>query len=237
MLERNANVGLFCADAILLDAETHKFYGYRPIVRPLHRAGTATPAQALRLLRTADNWIHTGSSVFLRAAVLAGGAFDADLGTFADGFMARKIVLKSGFCYAPVVVAAWCVSRDSASRKTAVDIEKARSILETIPKRIAADPDFPAWYADAFERRWRFATLRLALEDGLPDPSFMELMAVRSAADRRALNFISRLPGHRLRRLIALAWFWHRCRPYRLRDLFSTALSRMLEHRTNVAAR
>src|SRR5262249_12784896 len=163
-----------------------------------------TSERALRLLRTADNWILTGSTVFLRDALMAEGGFDIHLGSFADGYLARKIALKRGFCYAPNVVATWCVSRDSVSRKTAVAIDKARSILDTVTRQVASDPAFPAWYADKFERRWRFATLRLALEDRAPDPSLVELMGARTAADRTAVATIARLPGRRVRRLVAL---------------------------------
>jgi glycosyltransferase involved in cell wall biosynthesis len=231
MLAEHPYAGLFCADAILLDAETNDFYGYRPAVRPLYRPGGMTREQTAHLLRTTDNWILTGSTVFVRDAVLTEGGFDASLGSFTDGFLARKVALSRGFCYAPTVVAAWCVSKDSVSRKTAIDADKARSILEAVPKRIASDPAFPAWYAEKFERRWRFATLRLALEDAVPDRAFLEQMGVRSAADRVALGALSGLPGRRVRQLIALGWFWLRWRPYRLRDLLGTALSRRLQLR------
>ena len=229
MLEEHPNVGLFCGDAVLIDAETRDFYGYRPVVRPLYRAGEVTREQAALLLRSADNWILTGSTVFVRDALMAEGGLDVQLGSFADGFVARKIALKRGLCYAPAIVATWCVSKDSVSRKAAAGLDNARSILETVPKRIASDPAFPAWYADQFERRWRFATLRLAMEEKVPDPSFVELMGVRSRADRVAVGAISWLPGRRVRQFIALGWFWYRWRPYKLRDLFGTAIARGLQ--------
>ena len=199
------------------------------MVRPLYRAGEVTPEQAVRLLYSADNWILTGSTVFVRDALIAEGGFDVQLGSFADGFLARKIALKRGFYYDPTVFATWCVSKDSVSRRTAVDLDKARSILETVPKRIASDSTFPAWYADKFERRWRFATLRLAMEDEVPDPSFVAAMGIHSGADRIVVGTISRLPGRRLRQFVALGWFWYRWRPYKLRDLFGTAISRGLQ--------
>jgi len=76
---------------------------------------------------------------------MAEGGFDIHLGSFADGYLALKIALKRGFCYAPKVGATWCVSRDSVSRKTAVAIDKARSILDTVTRQVASDPAFPAW--------------------------------------------------------------------------------------------
>jgi hypothetical protein len=66
-------------------------------------------------------------------------------------------------------------------------------------------------------------------EGAAPDPAFVELMGVRSAADRGAIAAIAWLPGRRTRQLVALGWFWYRWRPYRLRDLFGTAISRWLQ--------
>jgi hypothetical protein len=60
----------------------------------------------------------------------------------------------------------------------------------------------------------------------VPDPAFLAQMGARSAADRVALGALSRLPGRRMRQLLTLGWFWFRLRPYRLRDLLGTALSR-----------
>jgi len=44
MLEAHPNVGLFCANALLIDAETGRCAGYRPIARPLSHAGAIGPA-------------------------------------------------------------------------------------------------------------------------------------------------------------------------------------------------
>ena len=140
----------------------------RLLVRPLRRAGFVDPAGTRALLARIDNWILTGSAVFRRDAVVALGGFDARLGSFADGYLARKIALTHGFCFAPEVVATWCMYRESVSRQTALEVAKAREMLALLPW-IAADPAFPAWYATAFVRRWRFAAARLALEH--PDRS------------------------------------------------------------------
>ena len=67
------------------------------------------------------------------------------------------------------------------------------------------------------------------MEESAPDPAFVALMGVRSTIDRIAVAAIARLPTQRLRQLIALGWFWYRCRPYRLRDLCGTAVARTLQ--------
>jgi glycosyltransferase involved in cell wall biosynthesis len=229
VLARHPDAGFFCGDALLIDAATGGFYGYRPAVRPRYRSGRLGCEEVAGLLRTADNWILTGSSVFRRELAVAEGGFAADLDSFADGFLARKIALRHGCCYAPAAVAAWCVSQDSVSRRNARGAQKALALLETVRGRIAADPVFPAWYADKFESRWRFATLRLAMEETEPDADFIASMGAGSGADRVLMRSLSGLPGARVRRLAALAWFWYRWRPYRLIDLAGTVASRWLQ--------
>ena len=107
------------------------------------------------LLRSTDNWILTGSAIFRRDCVTWAGGFDARLGSFADGFIARKVALKYGFLFEPEIVASWVVFPDSVSRKTALDLQRTKYILDVVPTLIAADPGFPSWYADAFRNRWR----------------------------------------------------------------------------------
>ena len=117
--------GLFCGEARLVDGRTGEFPADRPPVRPIYRAGAVDAAGTRNLLRHIDNWILTGSAVFRRDAVIAAGGFDKRLGSFADGFLARKIALMHGFCYSPQAIAVWCVYGDSYSLKTAGDIARA----------------------------------------------------------------------------------------------------------------
>ena len=101
LLERHPAAGLFCGEALLVDGVTDRPIGVRPPVRPLRRAGFVDPARTRALLARIDNWILTGSAVFRRDAVVALGGFDARLGSFADGYLARKVALTHGFCFAP----------------------------------------------------------------------------------------------------------------------------------------
>ena len=96
-----------------------------------------------KLLRTTDNWILTGSAIFRRDCVNWAGGFDARLGSFADGFIARKIALRYGFYFEPKIVASWVVFPDSVSRRTARELQRSKYILDTVPSLIAADSRLP----------------------------------------------------------------------------------------------
>jgi len=226
MLEVNPKAGLFCGDAILVDALSNRPVGVRPPVMPIARAGYVDPASARRLLARSDNWILTGSAIFRRSAIDAAGGLDEALGTFADGFLARKIALMFGFCYAPQAVAAWCVHPKGLSRAVALDAERASRVLVQVTSKIAADGVFPRWYEQRFADRWRFASARLALQANPRNDGVVMAMGARSALDRTVLGFASRLPGRAVTSFVMLAWLWLRLRPYRLVDLLRTAALR-----------
>ena len=100
-LKQFPQAGLFCGETILLDGESERIIGRRPSVRPRFTRGQITPERTSRLLAYSDNWIVTGSAILKRSAVLEAGGFNLRLGSFADGFMVRKIALTYGFCFAP----------------------------------------------------------------------------------------------------------------------------------------
>ena len=56
------------------------------------------------------------------------------LGSFADGFIARKIALRYGFYFEPKIVASWVVFPDSVSRRTARELQRSKYILDAVPK-------------------------------------------------------------------------------------------------------
>jgi glycosyltransferase involved in cell wall biosynthesis len=224
-LEADPDVGLFCGEAMLIDGRNNRPFAVRPAVRPRLRAGRIEAAAVQRLLRSTDNWILTGSAVFRRDCVTWAGGFDARLGSFADGFIARKVALKYGFLFEPEIVASWVVFPDSVSRKTALDLQRTKYILDVVPALIAADPGFPSWYANAFRDRWRFAACRLALQaDPIARSVLLELGA-RSAAEKAELESILAWRHHYLARLLILARLWYRLRPTSLIALLRTMLT------------
>jgi glycosyltransferase involved in cell wall biosynthesis len=225
MLKANPGAGFFFGDAILVDGHTGRTLGARPPVRPQFHAGCIVASDVARLLRQNDNFIVTGAAVFRRDATVAAGGFDENLSSFADGYLVRKIALTRGFCYAPTPVLTWCIFPDSVSRQVSTQATRAREILGKIEARLTEDADFPPWYPEAFRRRWRFATSRLAIED---DPINLELlidMGAQNATDRTVFNCLTRLFG-RNARIPVLGWLWLRFRPFSLTGLATTAFSR-----------
>ena len=201
MLDANPRAGLFCGDAVLVDAETKRCLGVRPPVMPMARAGYIDPAAASALLARSDNWILTGSAVFRRTAVADAGGLDPELGSFADGFLARKVALMCGFCYAPQVVATWCVDPNGLSRSAALDAERAGRLLASVTSKIAADAVFPPWYVQRFADRWRFSSARLALQERPRNDDVVMVMGARSKLDRSVLSLALAAPRPSARQL------------------------------------
>lgn len=225
-LQVNSQAGLFCGDAVLSDGYTGRILGVRPPVRPRFSAGFVGPSNVRRLLQRNDNFILTGAAVFRRDAVISAGGFDEQLASFADGYLARKIALSVGFCYAPSTVLTWCIFPDSVSRKTANDISRAQQVLANIEARMASDPIFPSWYRDAFVHRWRFWTSRLAIQENPINHDKLMDIAAQTAFDRAVLRRLLQAFALRNARFLILAFLWLRYRPYSLIDLGTTVLVR-----------
>jgi glycosyltransferase involved in cell wall biosynthesis len=225
-LEASPALGLFCAETMLVDGATGRKLGTRPAVRPLRKAGGLDAKAVERLLRRADNFLHTGSSVFRRQALLEKSGFALAAGSFSDGLLARKIALTHGMWFMPEPVSIWNIYAGGLSRATALDCDKALDALEAMPRLIGEDPDFPSWYAELFKRRWRFGSARLALDENSPDRKLLAAMAPPTATDRAAMSLLLPFLEFRLGRLATLAWLTLRLKPFRLRDVAVTALGR-----------
>ena len=229
MLTANPEVGLFCADALLVDGETGRTIGYRPAVRPIRGEGVVTAAETERLLRRADNFILTGSAIFRRDLALAKGGFDPRAQSFADGLLARKVALAAGFCYRPRTVSIWNVFEHGLSRSMALDTPRALRALAELPKLIAADEHMPAWYAPLMARRWRFGTARLALGTRPPRLALLRAMGAVNWCDRVVIGAAGPVLGFAPVRWLILAWLTMRLRPFRVRDVAVTAFNRWRE--------
>jgi len=224
LLDSCPQAGLFCAEAALTDGETGRLLGCRPIARPRFREGYVSPTAARRLLGSIDHWVLTGSAVFRTISVREAGGLNARLGSMADSYLARKIAIKHGFCFAPVIVSSWSVSPRGVSRTSS--LRHAQYLLAAVPPLLSADPDIPAWYAEIFRRRWRFATARLALEQNPPDRALLVTMGLRSG---QTANIILGTLPRALARPAILLLLWIGLRPTSLLRVAATALVRRLD--------
>jgi glycosyltransferase involved in cell wall biosynthesis len=227
-LKRHPEADLFCGEAVLVDGVTERPLGGRPPVRPIYRCGFIDAGQTRRILARCDNFILTGSAIFRRAAIERAGGLDESLGSFADGYLTRRIALTRGFCYAPRPVATWWVLPDSYSRRSAVDPANAKAMLDIATARLSGDPVFPAWYAALFGRRWRFATARLALLSEPINRTVLMTMAASAPWEQRVLQGLLPLPRP-IARFAVAAWLWLRLRPTTLAGVLRTSFARLRE--------
>lgn len=231
MLESNPQAALFCGEVKVVDGQTGDLVGIRPPVRPLWRAGYVDPTSVSRTIRGKGHWVVGCGTIYRRDHLLAAGGLDPELGSFADGFLARRLALAHGFCFAPQIVATWVTYATSLSRQAAQNIDRATTMLNVVNKKMAAEPSFPPTFADTYSNLWRFSTARLALQARPVDHDMLVAMAGQTTTDRAVLKTIWTLLPDSLAHFVSLCWLWLRLRPYSLAGLVRTAIVRRLESR------
>lgn len=222
-LDEDRHSGIYCAEAMLVDGNSEQPVGIRPAIRPLQRGGRVPAEEALKLLRHFDNWIVTSSTVFRREAMTEAGAFDPQLGSFADGFVARKIALARGLYFDPAVFSAWRILPGSLSRRRALESSLALEALTDLPRRIREDGAFPSWYPELFERRWRFTCSRLALESRPPNMALIRDMAPQSRIWRTVFESVLSRTATAPGRTVVRASLWACYRPTTVSGLLKLA--------------
>ena len=212
-----------CCEAIVTETESGRTE-YRPPVRPSNSETYFEPAQVCNLLRRIDNWILSGTALVRRDLVLDLGGFDPALGAFTDGFLLRKLALRHGFCFVPRLGLTWRVSTTGLSRSQAANFANSMSVLASAASRMRADSDFPSWYPEIFERRWRFAIGRIAAN---ARPMHRDVLAELSPGpiDRAIMTVATRIGGQ-IGRIVALVWLTLRYRPTSLAGLVKTTMAR-----------
>jgi glycosyltransferase involved in cell wall biosynthesis len=228
-LDKAPDAALFCAEAHVQSMDLpQQAPEVRPVIRPSHQAKSFSPAETRDLLRYNDNFVTPLAAVFRRRMILEEGGFDPEFGSMADGFLSKRLALKYGFCFSPEVVAKWQVRGTGLSRTNTRDPRTVRAMLEQAQKRIAADPVFPSDYSDTFNRRWRFATCRVALATAPPDWDFVSEIGPRNPVDRYVFSVAQR-SGARIGSYLALIWLTVRYRPYSLLAMAGTYARRRWE--------
>jgi glycosyltransferase involved in cell wall biosynthesis len=228
-LGRHPEVALFCAETLVVgdSPSSPSTFAARPIIRPSSAERSFTPTQTRRLLARNDHFILTNTAVFRRKRILDAGGLDPALGSMADGFLARYLALKHGFCFVPEILAKWQVSADGLSRSTSRDPNIVLDLLSAARERIVGDDTYPPGYEKLFERRWRFAACRHALIAEPPRWQCVGQVGARNRFDRVAVSLISALTLDWGRNL-ALALLALRLRPFPLLGIAATALQRRM---------
>jgi glycosyltransferase involved in cell wall biosynthesis len=223
VLKLHPQAAFACCEAIVTETESGRIE-YRPPVRPSNTEAYFPPARVRNLLRKIDNWILSGTAVVRRDLVLDFGGFDPALGAFTDGFLFRKLALRHGFCFVPRLGLTWRVSTTGLSRSQAANFANSMDVLASAVSRMRADPDFPSWYPEIFERRWRFAIGRIAA--GTRPINRAVLAELSPGPIDRAIVAITTSIGGPIGRIAVLAWLTLRYRPTSLAGLVKTALAR-----------
>ncbi|QCI63177.1 glycosyltransferase family 2 protein [Phreatobacter stygius] len=213
-----------CAEGEVVDMDTGEI-SCRPPVRPSLHPKHFTPAEVAGLFERFDNWIVTGAAVVRRDRIVEAGGFDPALGPMADGYALRRLAFLHGCCFAPVTGVIWQIRATGLSRGQAADAEGALRGLILAREMMRADPAFPDWYPESFERRWRFAVSRLAVQARPMNSEVLVQMGGRGPIGRVVLAAAASLSGP-LGRLVALAWLTLRERPTSFTGLATTWLSR-----------
>ena len=223
MLTRHPQAAFACCEVVVTGAESGRTE-YRPPVRPSNSETYFGPAEVRSLLRRSDNWILPGTALVKRDLVLELGGFDPALGAFTDGFLFRKLALKHGFCFVPRLGVTWRMSTTGLSRQQAANFANSMDVLASAVSRMRADPDFPSWYPEIFERRWRFAMGRIAASARPMNRDMLTRLAGTSLG--RAIMVGAATIGGPIGRIGALAWLTLLFRPTSIVGLIRTGLAR-----------
>jgi glycosyltransferase involved in cell wall biosynthesis len=212
-----------CCEAIVAETESGRTE-FRPPVRPSNTETYFEPIEVRNLLRRIDNWILSGTALVRRDLVLDLGGFDPALGAFTDGFLFRKLALRHGFCFVPRLGLTWRVSTTGLSRLQAANFASSMAVLASAVSRMRADADFPSWYPEIFERRWRFAIGRIAASAHPMNRAVLVELS-RGPVGRTIMTVAAGIGGQ-IGRVVVLVWLTLLYRPTSLVGLVKTAIAR-----------
>jgi glycosyltransferase involved in cell wall biosynthesis len=219
-LQRHPYAAFASTEGLAVEIDGRGGVGYRPPAMPCFEEAFIPPAQVSDLLHRIDNFIIIGTAVIRRELILKAGGFDPALRSFADGYLLRELALRYGYCFVPHVGMTWQISQSGYSRSEAAALERSLEVMRHAIARMSADPVFPAWYPEIFERRWRFSLGRLAAVAQPMQHATLPKLA-RGGFGRGVLSF-SALLGGPIGRSLALVWLTLQERPISLWEMAKT---------------
>ena len=241
LLENHRDAASVCSRVAVLNRDG-AMVGLRPFAVPARNASYLPPYRVAERLRSSDNWILNSSVIYRTSHLRDIGGFDPALGSFCDALVVRELAARSGFCFAPQILAAWTIGADSYSATTAQDpdaaMEQADRARKALDRSTLADlfPDYGALH----DRRLRFNVLRnyLGWREQDADPVKIAGLVHRNPKSvtarftRSIASFsVARAPGRKA--LLACATII--MRPYGWGTLIASAISNGLAFRRNRA--
>jgi len=168
MLGVYSRAALFSAACDIIDVKgvnKGRFMSPKPLTKP----GFLDPHASLREMLRDDGWFMGNTTLYRRAALLAAGKFDAQLGAFTDGYMCRLLALRQGACFTPEILAAWRRMEGGVASSQAMKTDEARDFVALVEERMSETGGlFPAKYIHRWQRRYLFGGRRFALTHSKP---------------------------------------------------------------------
>ncbi|MGJ4947787.1 glycosyltransferase family 2 protein [Bradyrhizobium sp. HKCCYLS20291] len=225
---RHSDAGLIFACCEIIGPDGHSgARKLRPIMLPASSSMMLAPQDVRRILGFGDNYFSGTTSLYRRAALQALGGFDAELGSFSDAFLARRLALTHGCYFIAEALGYWRIHGQNYSTATATNPAMLNAKLADIGRLIAESELFPAGYEDLFARRNRFGAVRTVLGDATaPAATAARATALLggTAVDRSLLQLL--LNCGAVGRVAALVWATLRTRPMSLTRLLTQSKAR-----------
>ena len=219
-LKANPRAAFFCGVSVLVNPQG-AIVGFRPFMVPADRAAYLSPNDVRRILCSSDNWAVGSTVIFRRLRLLEAGGFDETMGALCDGILVRRLALEDGFCFDPIIGAAWEVYPESLSARSALSVTESLRLIDkaTHEVRFNFPRDVSDSYAEKLNRRLRFnmARLWLVFEKGQVNVDHLGAVLKLSSFDKIVLGVLARLPAGRNGAM--LSWMALRMRPYGLAAL------------------
>lgn len=161
LLEQYPRACLFSCRCDIIDEEGRQM-GVLASPMPLTSPGYISPAEAAAFLLADDSWFNGATTVWRRQMLREAGGYPVDLGSFADGYVSRRLALKHGACFSPAILSAWRRMEGGMAWKAAANLERTYKEARDISLRMAED-GFPKDYPRRWANRHIFGARRFVL--------------------------------------------------------------------------
>ena len=169
LLTTHPQAALFSARCDVVDENGEKG-GLFVTPVPKTNAGYISPRASADQLQRADSWFMGNTSIYRRSSLLEEGGFNGELGSLADGFMARVLALKYGACFSSAALGGWRRQQGGMAWSQAMSADH-KQMFELVCQEIERRPGlFPPGYFHRWKQRYRFGARRFASQQRSATP-------------------------------------------------------------------